>query len=218
MKRSLSFPILLSCLAGFAGAALAAPPQRVEVVYQVQRNDLHLADLTQKLEHDGKAYKLHETTKGKGAFSLRGEATRTSNGAVAGDGLRPRSFEDKRSGRETKKVEFDPASKAPTLEQQDRLSFIWSFAFAPPKGPVTVKVRDRDSGPTYHYEPAGREKLKTPAGEFDTLKLVKRRDDPQDRATEIWLAVDRGYVPVRVLLIDKDGTRLDQVAAKISVQ
>jgi hypothetical protein len=112
-------------------------------------------------------------------------------------------------------VEFDPASKTPTLEQQDRLSFIWSFVFAPPKGPVTVKVKD---GPTYHYEPAGREKLKTPAGEFDTLKLVKRRDDPQDRATEIWLAVERGYIPVRVLLVDKDGTRLDQVAAKVSAQ
>ena len=214
MKHSFFIAILLS----IAFAALAAPPQRIEVVYQLTRNDLHLADLTQKLDHDGKAYKLHENTKGKGAFSLRGEATRTSTGAVSADGLRPKSFEDKRSGRETKKTEFDPASRAPTLEQQDRLSFIWSFAFAPPKGPVTVKVKDGDGGPTYHYAPAGREKLKTPAGEFDTLKLVKRRDNPQDRATEIWLAVDRGHIPVRVLLVDKDGTRLDQVAAKISTQ
>jgi hypothetical protein len=214
MNRNIFLTIALSV----AAAATAAPPQKLEVTYQLQRNDLTLAEVTQKLEHDGKAYKLQENTKGKGAFSLRGEATRTSTGAVAADGLRPKSFEDKRSGRDPKKVEFDPASKAPTLEQQDRLSFIWSFAFAPPKGPVTVKVKDGEGGPTYHYQPSGREKLKTPAGEFDTLKLVKRRDNPGDRVTEIWLAVDRGYIPVRVLLVEKDGTRIDQVAAKVISQ
>lgn len=216
MKHNLSIAILLSL--GLAAAAHAAPPQRVEVAYNLARNDLVLAEVTQKLEHDGKAYKLQENTRGRGAFSLRGEATRTSTGAVAPDGLRPKSFEDKRSGREPKKVEFDAASNAPTLERQDRLSFIWSLAFAPPKGLVTIKVKDGQGGPTYLYEPAGREKLKTPAGEFDTLKLVKRRDNPGDRVTEIWLAVDRGNIPVRVLLVEKDGTRMDQVAAKVSAQ
>lgn len=210
--------IFLTIAISLAGAALAAPPQRVEVVYNLARNDLVLAEVTQKLEHDGKMYRLQESTKGKGAFSLRGEATRTSAGAVAADGLRPRSFEDKRSGRDTKKVDFDPAAKGPAMEQQDRLSFIWSLAFAPPKGAVTIKVKDGGGGPTYVYEPAGREKLRTPAGEFDTLKLVKRRDNPQDRVTEIWLAADRGYIPVRVLLVEKDGTRMDQVAAKVTTQ
>ena len=58
--------------------------------------------------------------------------------------------------------------------------------------------------------------MKTPAGEFDALKLVKQKDNPQDKATEIWLAADRHYLPVRILVVDKDGTRLDQLAAKIS--
>ena len=54
--------------------------------------------------------------------------------------------------------------------------------------------------------------------EFDALKLVKRRDHPEDRVTEIWLAADRGYLPVRVLLVEKDGARIDTLAAKIVVQ
>jgi hypothetical protein len=31
--------------------------------------------------------------------------------------------------------------------------------------------------------------VKTPAGEFDALKLVKRKVNPDDKGTEIWLAV-----------------------------
>jgi negative regulator of sigma E activity len=60
--------------------------------------------------------------------------------------------------------------------------------------------------------------VKTPAGEFDALKLVKRKVNPEDRSTEIWLAADRHDLPVRILIVEKDGTRLDQVAVKISLQ
>jgi len=47
------------------------------------------------------------------------------------------------------------------------------------------------------------------------MKLVKRKDNPQDKTTEIWLAVDRQYIPLRILVIDKDGKHLDQTAVKI---
>ena len=60
--------------------------------------------------------------------------------------------------------------------------------------------------------------MKTPAGEFDALKLVKRKHSPEDKGTEIWLAVERNYLPVRLLVVDKDGTRLDTLAAKINEQ
>ena len=212
--RNLCLTIALS----FSAAALAAPPQRVDIGYEIARNGLILAEVSQRLEHDGRSYKLSETWKGRGAFALRGEANRSSHGAVAADGLRPQKFEDKRSGRDTQHAEFDPAAKTATLLRQDRLSFIWSFAFSPPAGPVTVSVADGKGTTTYTYEPAGRERVKTPAGEFNALKLVKRRDKPEDRVTEIWLAAERNYLPVRVLVVDKDGTRLDTLASKIEAK
>jgi hypothetical protein len=215
MMRSISSLIVLSLA---AATAAAAPPQRVEVGYEVARNGAVVADVTERLEHDGRSYRLTETWKGKGVYALRGEAVRTSRGAVAADGLRPQAFEDKRPGRDARHAEFDPAAKTPTLERQDRLSFIWTFAFAVPSGPVAVSVSDGKGVTTYAYQPAGRERVKTPAGEFDALKLVKRRDNPQDRTTEIWLAADRGHVPVKVLYIDKDGTRIEQSAVRISLQ
>ena len=212
--RNFLFPILLSA----ATAAAAAPPQRVEIGYEVARNGSVVAEVTERLEHDGKTYRLSETWRGKGLYALRGEATRTSRGAVAADGLRPRQFEDRRTGRDTLRAEFDPAARTATLKQQDRLSFIWTFAFAPPRVAATVSVADGKHVTIYVYEPAGNERLKTPAGEFDALKLVKRRDRAQDRATEIWLAADRNYIPVKVLIVDKDGTRIEQQAVRIAVQ
>jgi hypothetical protein len=210
--RNIFFPIVFSV----ATAAAAAPPQRVEIGYEIARNGTVLAETNQRLEHDGRSYRLSETWKGKGLLALRGEAVRSSQGAVVADGLRPQKFEDKRSGRDTQHAAFDPAAKTATLLRQDRLSFIWTFAFAPPTGPATVSVADGKGVTSYTYQPAGRERVKTPAGEFDALKLVKRRDRPEDKVTEIWLAADRNYLPVRVLVVDKDGTRLDTLATKIT--
>jgi hypothetical protein len=215
MMRNCLIPLALSLV---SAAAVAAPPQHVAIDYELARNGSVLADISQRLDHDGHSYKLSETWKGKGLLSLRGEVIRVSQGAVVADGLRPQKFEDKRTGRDTLHAEFDPAAKTTTLQRQDRLSFIWNFAFAPPSAAATVIATDGKSATTYVFQAAGRERVKTPAGEFDALKLVKRRDNPQDKATEIWLAADRQYIPVRILIVDKDGTRLDQLAAKISAQ
>ena len=212
--RNLYLTIALS----FASAAMAAPPQRVEIGYQLARDGTVLADVSQQLEHDGRTYRLSETWKGKGIYGLRGEGLRSSQGAVAADGLRPQKFEDKRPGKDTQRAEFDPSAKTPTLQRQDQLSFIWTLAFAPPRDLVTVSVADGKRVTSYTYKVAGRERVMTPAGEFDALKLVKQKNDPQDKVTEIWLAVDRRYIPVRILVIDKDGARLDQVAVRITAK
>jgi len=217
--RNFSFRLTLSALLALAAAAAAAaPPQRVEIVYELSRNGLTLAETTHRLEHDGRTYRLTEHWKGKGLLALKGDATRTSEGMIAADGLRPRRFEDKRTGRDTLQAQFDPAAKAPTLQQQDQLSFAWTLAFAPPGKLVGVSIADGKRVSRYSYEPAGRERVKTPAGEFDALKFVKRRERPEDKVTEIWLAADRQNLPVRVLVIDKEGTRFDQVAARIAAQ
>lgn len=217
--RNYCFPPALSALLLLAApGAQAAPPQRVEIVYELSRNGLTLAETTHRLEHDGRSYRLIEHWKGKGLLALKGDATRTSEGVIAADGLRPRRFEDKRTGRDTLQAQFDPSAKGSALQQQDQLSLAWSFAFAPPGKPVGVSVADGKRVSHYSYEPAGRERVKTPAGDFDALKFVKRRERPEDKATEIWLAADRQNLPVRVLVVDKDGTRFDQVAARIAAQ
>ena len=214
--RNIFFPIAISL--ALCGTASAAPPKQVEIGYEISSNGLVVAEVSERLEHDGRSYRLSETVTGKGIFAKRGSSTRSSQGAVAPDGLRPEKFEHTRSGRDTLHAEFDPAAKTPTLQRQDGLSFAWTFAFSPPKKTAKVTVADGKDLTTYVYEVAGRERIKTPAGEFKTLKLAKRRDKPEDKVTEIWLAADRNYLPVRVLVVDKHGVRFDQLAVKISVR
>ena len=199
-----------------ASSALAAPPQQVEIAYEVARDGTALAEISQRLEHDGRSYRLSETWKGKGVYGLRGEAARSSQGAVAADGLRPLKFEDKRPGRDARHAEFDPSARTPTLQRQDQLSFLWTLAFAPPRDLVTASVADGKRVTSYTYKVAGRERVKTPAGEFDALKLVKRKENPDDKGAEIWLAADRNYLLVRMLVVEKDGSKIDQVAVRIN--
>jgi hypothetical protein len=201
-----------------AAASAAAPPQGVEITYEVARNGSVMADVELHLAHDGRTYRISETTTGRGIYALRGEVTRSSQGAVAADGLRPQKFEEKSPGREARQAGFDPAARTPTLQRQDRLSLIWTLAFAPPREAVTMSVADGRNVRSYTYQVAGRERVKTPAGEFDALKLVRHKAKPNDRGVEIWLAADRHYLPVRTLVTAKDGSRVDQVAAKITVR
>lgn len=194
--------------------AQAAPPQRVEIVYEVSRNGVAVAQVTQRFERDGSRYTLHETWQGNGLLALRGEAQRSSRGHVAIDGLQPEEFRDVRGGRERRRATFEGGG-APTLERQDRLSFIWTFALAPPSAPVTVRVGDGKGVVEYDYRPAGRESFDTAAGKFEALKLVRQKRRPDDRLDEIWLAVNRQHLPVRVRVTEHDGTLIDQIAVRI---
>lgn len=183
----------------------AAPPARVEIAYELLRDGTAVAEVRDRLEHDGRTYRLQETWKGKGIYALRGEALRSSRGEVSADGLRPEEFEEKRPGREGRRLRIAARS-------QDRLSVLWHFAFKPPAGPVSVAVADDKGLHTHVYAPAGRERVKTPAGEFDALRL--ERNDP-DRRVQVWLAADHGNLPVRVRITESDGTTLEQVAVRI---
>jgi len=47
---------------------------------------------------------------------------------------------------------------------------------------------------------------------------VRRKDAPGDRGAEVWLAVDRHFLPVRIVLTEKQGARLEQTAVRVTLQ
>jgi uncharacterized protein DUF3108 len=220
---------LLAALA--CTAALAAPPRHVTVEYEMSRNGMVMAVLKETLEHDDSTYRIVSEGRGKGIFAVlaRGSVVRTSEGLVAADGLRPRQYRDQR-GENKASATFDWPGRTLVQERkgksetqvlperaQDRLSFVWGMAFAPPRsGTIEAMVADGRGAPVhYRYAVAGTEVLKTTLGDLETLHLVKQREPDDSRQTEVWLASKRGYVPVRVLVVEKDGTRLDQVVTRI---
>ena len=216
----------LLLLISAAGLAQAAPPARIEVAYEMSRDGSVVADVVEVLEHGGGRYQITETSKGRGILAFAGTIKRSSRGLADAKGVRPLEFLDERPGRNSRAA-FDWQARSISMQHketqksvpmpdgvQDRLSFMLAFALFPPKDKaVTYHVADGRGISEQLYRVAGREKLKTPAGEFSTLKLVRSKEREQ---SEIWLAAELGYFPVRVVHV-RDGTRLEQVAVRVSV-
>lgn len=223
------FTLLISLPFAAVLAQSAAPPARLEIEFELQRNGNTMAEVVERLEYGGGAYQLTETWRGKGIYRLLGRATRTSHGTLGADGPRPVEYVDERSGRDTQRVHFDWSANTITRryrgetrtepvppDTQDRLSFLFALSFASRKGePISFHVADGRGMSRHTYRPDGRERLATPAGEFDTVKLI-RRNEGSGEVAEIWLATNQSYLPVRIVVVEKDGTRFEHVAKRIS--
>ena len=217
----------LFLLTSVAGLAQAGPPARIEVAYEMSRDGTVMAEVVEVLEHGGGRYQITETSKGKGILAFAGTIKRTSRGLADANGVRPLEYLDQRPGRNSRAT-FDWQARTITMQHkeaqktepmpagvQDRLSFMLSFSLFPPKGKaVTYHIADGRGLSEQLYRVAGREKVKTPAGEFSAVKLVRSKEREQ---AEMWLAAELGYFPVRVVLLSKDGTRLEQMAVRVSV-
>jgi hypothetical protein len=224
-----SFWLLTSLL--FAAAALAqpVPSLRIEIEYELTRNGSTMAEVVERLERNNGDYRLTETWRGRGIYSLLGRAKRTSEGFFDANGPRPREYMDERSGRDTQRVSIDWSANTITrrykgstrtepvpADTQDRLSFMLALAFFAPKGePVSFHVADGRGMSRHTYKPNGREKLGTPAGVFDTIKLI-RTNEGSGEVAEIWLAIERHHFPVRIVVQEKDGTRFEHMATRIT--
>ena len=223
----------LFLLISLAGPAQAAPPARIEVAYEMTRDGSVMAEVVEVLEHGGGRYQITETSSGRGIYSIAGRMKRTSRGLVDAKSVRPIEFLDERPGRDSR-ASFDWQGRTVTMQYkeqrqtvpmpadaQDRLSFLLAFSLFPPKAKsVTYNIADGRGFSAQLYRIAGPEKVKTPAGEFSALKLVRTKEQEpgkhQERA-EIWLAAELGNFPVRALVIDKEGRRLEQMAVRVSV-
>lgn len=208
-------------------AAEAAPPGRIRLSYEVSYGSMH-GDVVETLEHDGRTYSIVSETRGRGILAPFGNK-RTARGRITPQGLQPDEYRDERPFGWVASAKFDWESRSVTQERkgksetlkmhgtaQDPLSLAYTFAFVPPTGKEYDIVRADGRGLTpFRFAVLGNEKLATPIGEMQTLHIAKVRDGPEDKATDIWFAADRDFLPMRVLVVDKDGSRVDQIITRI---
>jgi hypothetical protein len=228
---TLSRGILLMALILWCVAAGATPPQKVTVEYDLSHNGSVVGSVVDTIEHDGKTYRISSEIRARGIFTPLGVLmTRTSRGNITLHGLQPVEFREKRIGKSEMNAQFDWAKRTLTQERdgkpetqamppspQDELSMAYSFAFAPPPSGEIVMTRINGRGLTpFRFTVVGTEKIRTPMGEIEALHLSKVRDGPDDKSTDIWFAGARNYLPVRVLAVDKDGTRDDQTVTRVA--
>jgi hypothetical protein len=223
------YSLLISLPVAAAAFAQSAPPPRVEIEYELKRNGRTMAEVVERLVRGNGTYHLTETWRGKGIYALLGRAKRTSEGVLDAQGPKPHEYVDERSGRDTQRVSFDWKANTITRrykgqtrtdplppDTQDRLSFLFALSFLSQKGePVTLHLADGRGMSRHTYKPNGRERIALPAGEFDTVKLI-RKNEGSGTVTEIWLSASHSFLPVRIVILEEDGTRYEHIATRIS--
>ena len=229
MRRAL---IVLMFLAGPAWAV--QPPQRVQMDFSVTSGTMNLGVGRDVLVHDGKQYSVISETRtvGLAAILYKMNIHRESRGLITQSGLRPLHFEEDRTRKPKRAVDFDWDAKLIKLTDGvnvqtlalpdntfDQTSFAYVFAFRPPSDEILpVYLTDGRKLSDYKYQIIGREKLKTTLGELETVHFQKVQEADDKRGFEVWLSVQHHYLPVRIRFIEKNGTVLDSTVTAISFQ
>lgn len=115
----------------------------------------------------------------------------------------------------TKKIPM--AGDAPAGHIQDFLSFMYQFMFAPPLDDMQMYLTNGRKLGLYQYAFEGEETLELKFGKVKTYHIQHAKADSDDK-TELWLAMDYQYVPVKIKKTEKDGTVIEQVATKLKFE
>lgn len=224
----------------FAGGALCAlaaspanVPSRIEIKYRVSFGAMKIGEGLDIFQHDGKAYSVvsESKTAGLAAVIYQLNIRREAKGSVTASGLRPASFVEQRNGQVKRSAAFDWSANQVQLTDGDNkqtvalpantwdsTSFAWNFMFVPPEGKdIDLHLTDGRRVTPYRYAILGHEKLQTAMGEMDTLHVKKVQEEGDKRAFDVWLAVGRHHLPVRIRYTEKDGNAFDSLAESINL-
>lgn len=210
-------------------------PQQATIRFTVFKglNGLSVGRAEQIWKLDGEHYAISSIAEASGLFSLfaSGKHIQKSQGEITPSGLKPSSYRVERGqgADKTDTARFDWNAMTLTLASggdmqtqklqegtQDLLSFMYQLAFAPPqRSAVQLTVTNGRKLDRYAYWVV-EEALETPMGKLKTLHLGKQHDDGE-KDTEVWLAADYHYLPVKISQIDKDGDGLVLLANEIAI-
>lgn len=227
--KHVTFLVLL-LLAG--PLAAAQPPQKVQIDFAVTSGSMQLGEGHDFLEHDGRKYSVVSETKTVGVAALfyKLNIRRESRGSLTASGMRPLRFEENNSRKPRRAADFDwdagqvkltDGEKIETVPLSantfDPTSLPYAFAFAQSnQESMKVFVADGRRLTDYEYRIIGKETLKTPLGELETLHFQKVREADDKRGLEFWLSVDRHFLPVKIRYVEKNGTMVDSTVTSIT--
>jgi hypothetical protein len=223
--------LLLAAMAATQVAAQSAP-QAVTADYNVYMNGAQVAVMKESFEAREQSYRIVSESVPIGiAALLQRPATATSLGQLTAEGLRPERFEGRRPNGQPVKAEFDwrgaqltytheGKSETVPLEQgtQDRLSVMYQFMFYTyhKRDRIDVAMTDGRRLAHYQYSVTPNVEIDTPLGKLATIHLVKKSDDAS--GTEVWLAPQHHFLPVKMLIRENNGTRYEQVVTRIDAK
>jgi hypothetical protein len=226
--------LLMLSWAASAIAASTPAPQSVTGAYNVYMNGAHVAVMKESFEAKDQTYRIVSESTPIGVVALvKKPAMVVSSGQVAPEGLRPQRFEGRLVAGGEVKAEFDwsggrlaftHGGKTETVElpagTQDRLSVMYQFMFYPydKRERLDFHMTDGRRLASYRYTVTPNVQIDTPMGRITTLHLVKQTEPADGSGTEIWIAPQHHFLPVKMLIREHNGTRYEQVATRIDVK
>ncbi|MBI5890004.1 MAG: DUF3108 domain-containing protein [Nitrosomonadales bacterium] len=225
--------LLLCCV---APALFAAPPGRIEANYDVSTKGVKIAMVAEVFTRTGNRYRIESITKPVGLLALFRPDTLyvVSEGDIGAQGLRPNVFVYKRSQETLKNTEanFDWSQSTLLLsdrygqryeplpaDAQDRLSALYQFRYLPflrDRKEVTMHITNGSKIDTRQYMIQPRQMLSVPLGTLETLYLSTPAQETAWK-TEIWLSVENGNFPCKIVLTEDSGEKLTQVLTALSI-
>lgn len=178
-------------------------------------------------------YKVESITEAIGLTSIiySGKLLQTSEGELTESGLQPTKFYQSYDNKENKTysaifnwqehvVSLRTSKNLETPElpdgTQDILSVQFQFMFIPPLQNMELYVTTGKTLRNYNYTFEGEEVITTQLGEFNTIHIVHLGEDDNDK-TEMWLAEEYHYLPIRLRKYLKNGTILEQEMRKTNL-
>lgn len=209
--------------------------RRVETEFEVKRGSdtsaVGITTITYIRQQDGK-YSLTSKTKAKGFVSLFfGNLVQISEGSITEQGLRPDvyTYHYGSSDRKLQRAAFNWEAGALQLHSskgdrtvdlptgtQDFLSFMYQFMFSPPLENMRISMTNGKKIDTYDYSFEGEENLQTLIGALNTVHLQRSSSD--EEKTEIWLATEYQYLPVKIRKTEKDGMVIEQLVTRLHTE
>lgn len=208
-------------------------PQRIEASYDILKQGIKLAEVNEVFENKDGRYRIVSVTKPVGLLALFQPETIvvTSEGEITEQGLLPQHFTHRRSSNSEKNssADFDWDRHELTLSNQagikllslqpftqDRLSMMYQFAVQPPHGRLEFRFAMTDGHKVneYRYQLNPAQTTDVPFGNLRSYYLYTPPQKTKWKS-EIWLAIDHGLVPCKVVVTEDDGAKLVQVLHKL---
>ena len=222
---------LVATVALLPALALAAMPAPYTARYEVLRNGERAAQATVSFKAlgNGRA-EFHSSTSGsEGLAAFTGAAVEERSVLRWHEGApetvswqyhqkvawksRDRSLavdaQARRLDLRDKDKRYSPPYRAGVLDRNAVTVALMQDLAAGRNGELRYSVPDKDEMATWIFRTGASETLDTGIGSQRVVRVERVRESGGGRSTTLWLAQDRGYVPVRILQKEPDGETID---------
>lgn len=220
-----------------ASKSTIPPPQRILLEYELKSS---IADGRARYLWTGDAatsrYLIEGSMEADGFFAsmFAGRFEQSSEGRIEPGRLRPDRFSLRRGEAPAEIAHFDWNTRQIlhqrvrgehvqplTDNAQDLQSFIFQFSheFDRPVPPerVSFAITNARKLDNYEFRVIGRERLRLPLGEVETVHLVRITQEAGD-AYEAWLSPTHQYLPVKIRFMLSGRFPVDQLATRINIE